>query len=121
MKKGLFSSRSFQLKLATMRLFQAAALALAVLLAMPAVAAEDRAVKTRVAPIYPDLARRMKVSGMVTVEATVDAEGKVNEAKTVAGNRLLAPAAEDAVLKWRFVPGSGTSKVSVIINFAMSQ
>jgi TonB family protein len=121
MKKDVFRSNPFQLKLAPVRLFQAAALALVVMLAMPAVAAEDRAVKTRVSPIYPDLARRMKVSGMVTVEATVDAEGKVNEAKTIAGNRLLAPAAEDAVLKWRFAPSSSTSKVNVSVNFSMGQ
>jgi TonB family protein len=121
MNKKLFSSNSFQLKLAAVRLFQAAALALVVMLAIPAGAADDRAVKTRVSPIYPDLARRMKISGMVTVEATVDAGGKVSEAKTIGGNRLLAPAAEDAVLKWRFVPGPGTSKVNVSVNFAMNQ
>jgi TonB family protein len=121
MKNGLFGSKLFQLKLAPVRLFHAAALALVVMMAMPARAADDRAVKTRVSPIYPDIARRMRVSGTVTVEATVDAEGKVSEAKTIAGNRLLAPAAEDAVLKWRFVSGSGTSKVDVFVNFAMSQ
>lgn len=118
MKKDQFSSNPFQLKPASKRLFQAAALALAVMLAMPAGAADARAVKTRVVPIYPDIARRMKVGGAVTVEATVDADGKVNEAKAIAGNRLLAPAAEDAVLKWRFVSGTGTSKVEVVINFA---
>jgi TonB family protein len=120
MKKDLFSSNPFQLKLTPMRLFQAAALALAVMLAMPAGAADARAVKSRVVPIYPDLAKRMKVGGAVTVEATVDADGKVNEAKAIAGNRLLAPAAEDAVLKWRFVPGPGISKVEVVLNFAVN-
>jgi hypothetical protein len=44
----------------------------------------------------------------------------VNEAKAIAGNRLLAPAAEDAVLKWRFVPGPGISKVEVVLNFAVN-
>jgi TonB family protein len=120
MKKDLFRSNPFQLKSAPMRLFQAAALALVVMLAMPAGAADARAVKSRVVPIYPDLAKRMKVGGAVTVEATVDADGKVNEAKAIAGNRLLAPAAEDAVLKWKFVPGSGTSKVEVVLNFAVN-
>lgn len=118
MMKDEFSSNAFQFKSAPMRLFQAAALALVVMLAMPAGAADARAVKSRVFPIYPDIARRMKVGGAVTVEATVDADGKVNEAKAIAGNRLLAPAAEDAVLKWKFVSGPGTSKVEVVINFA---
>lgn len=121
MKKNLSGMNTFQLRLAPVRLFQAAALALVVMLAIPAVAADDRPVKTRVSPIYPEVARRMKVSGMVTVEATVDAAGKVEGAKTIAGNRLLAPAAEDAVLKWKFEPGSSTSKVNVYVNFAMAQ
>lgn len=121
MMKDVFRSNPLQLKFAPMRLFQAAALALVVMMALPARAVDERAVKSRVAPIYPDVARRMKVSGMVTVEATVDAEGNVNGAKTIAGNRLLAPAAEDAVLKWRFQPSSGTSKVNVYVTFSMAQ
>ena len=79
--------------------------------------ADERAVKTRVAPIYPELAKRMKISGMVTVQVTVDSEGKVTDAKATNGNRLLAGAAEDAVRKWKFAPGDGTSVVSVEINF----
>ena len=35
-------------------------------------AAEERAVKSRVAPVYPELAKRMKIMGVVKVEATVD-------------------------------------------------
>jgi TonB family protein len=101
------------------KLLQAAVLALVVTSAMLARAADDRAVKARVAPIYPEIARRMKVSGTVNIQATVDADGKVNDAKTVGGNRLLAPAAEDAVRKWSFASGSGTSKVNVEVNFTL--
>jgi TonB family protein len=113
-----FSEKSpFSLRQAAVKLLQAAVLALIVTSAMLARAAEDRAVKVRVAPIYPEIARRMKIYGTVNVEATVDANGKVSDAKAIGGNRLLAPAAEDAVRKWSFVPGSGTSKVNVDINF----
>ena len=88
---------------------------------MHARAADDRTVKVRVAPIYPEVARRMKIAGAVNIQATVDAGGKVSDVKTVAGNRLLAPAAEDAVRKWSFEPGSGTSKVNVEVNFELNQ
>jgi TonB family protein len=104
-----------------MRLFQAAALALLVTMALPARAADDRAIKSRVSPVYPELARRMKISGAVILEATVDPEGKVKEVKTINGNRLLATAAEDAVRQWKFAPGPGESTVSVKINFAANQ
>jgi TonB family protein len=79
--------------------------------------AEERAIKARVAPVYPELAKRMKISGTVNVQVTVDAEGKVTDAKATNGNRLLAGAAEDAVRKWKFAPGDGISVVNVEINF----
>src|SRR5271157_4674546 len=94
-----------------MRLLQATALALVLALAMPARAADVRAVKSRVPPVYPEIAKRMKIDGSVKVEVTVDADGKVSDVKTVSGNRVLSSAAEDAVRKWRFEPGPGQSTV----------
>jgi len=102
-------------------LFRAAALALLLAMAIPARAADERGVKSRVAPVYPEIARRMRISGVVTVQATVDPDGKVTDAKAVSGNRALSPAAEDAVRKWRFVPADATSTVTVEITFALSQ
>lgn len=104
---------------AAKRLLSVAALALVVVLAMPASAAESRAVKSRVSPVYPEIAKRMKISGAVTIEATVDAEGKVTAVKTVNGNRMLSPAAEDAVKKWKFESGASESTVSVELNFSL--
>jgi TonB family protein len=121
MTRDSIEKSRFGLKKVLVRLFQAAALALVVSFAMPAKAADDRAVKTRVAPIYPEIARRMKIGGAVMIEATVDADGKVSSAKTIGGNRILAPAAEDAVRKWKFASGAGTAKVNVEVNFALGQ
>ena len=104
---------------AGIRLAQAAALALAVTIALPARAADDRPVKSRVAPVYPELAKRMRISGVVKVEATVDADGKVTAVKTLAGNHALSPAAEEAVIRWKFVPGPAVSTVDVDVNFSM--
>ncbi len=102
---------------AGMRLFQAAALALVVSMAMPGMAADERAIKSRVAPVYPEIAKRMKITGVVKIEATVDPGGKVTDVKTLSGNRMLSPAAEDAVRKWRFAPAAAQSTVPVDINF----
>ena len=76
--------------------------------------------KTKVPPVYPELAKRMKITGVVKVEATVDADGKVTAVKIVSGNSSLQNAAEDAVRKWKFVAGDGTDTVSVDVNFAMA-
>jgi TonB family protein len=104
------------------KLFQAAALALLVSLALPVPtrAADDRAVKSRVAPVYPELAKRLKVGGSIKIEATVDPDGKVVDTKTVSGNHILSTAAEEAVRKWKFVPATAQSTVEVTVNFAIA-
>ena len=102
-----------------LRFFQIAALAAIFTMALP-MRADDRGVKSKVAPIYPDIARRMHVEGTVSVMATVDASGNVTAAKAVSGNGLLVLAAEDAVRKWKFEAGSGESKVKVDVDFNFS-
>jgi len=102
------------------RIFQAAILALMIALAIPARAADERAVKSRVAPMYPEIAKRMKIGGVVKVEATVDPDGKVSDVKTLSGNHLLQSAAEDAVRKWKFAPGPAASVVDIDLNFALA-
>lgn len=98
------------------RLILAGALALA--LTMPS-SAEERAVKQRVPPTYPEIAKRMRIEGVIKMSVTVDAEGKVLDVKTISGNRTLSIAAEDAVRKWKFEAGAGVSTVEVSMNFAL--
>ena len=62
----------------------------------------SRRVITRVEPVYPDLARRMKISGIVKVQLTIAANGTVKETAVIGGHPLLANAVIDAVRKWRF-------------------
>lgn len=100
--------------------FTLGAFALLAAMALP-LHAEERSVRSRVAPVYPEIAKRMRIGGAVKVQATVDADGRVTEVKTVNGNRMLAPAAEDAVRKWKFTPGSGSATVDVEVNFALGQ
>lgn len=102
-------------------LLQGAALALIVAMALPVRAADDRVVKSRVSPVYPEIAKRMRIAGAVKLEARVDAQGKVTEVKTISGNHMLAVAAEDAVRQWKFVPADSDSSVDVEVNFAAGQ
>jgi len=95
-------------------------LLVAFLWAMPSFAA-SRTVVARANPVYPEIAKRMKISGAVKVSATVDASGKVTAVKTVEGNRMLASAAEEAVRKWKFEGGAGETTETVTLNFAMAQ
>ena len=105
---------------AAVRLLKAAALSLILVMAIPARAADEREIKSRVAPVYPELAKRMKITGAVRVEATVDSEGKVTEVKAVGGNQMLSPAAEAAVRQWKFAPGAGVTTVQVELKFNLA-
>lgn len=79
-----------------------------VLLPLPARAQQQdeltRKVKTKVAPVYPELARRMSISGVVKVQVVVAQNGTVKSAKIVGGHPLLVNAATDAIKKWKFEP-----------------
>jgi periplasmic protein TonB len=71
-------------------------------------------------PVYPEAAKRMRTSGMVTVEVILDETGKVVSATATSGPTILRQAAIDAALKARFSPTklSGQPvKVSGTINY----
>jgi TonB family protein len=60
----------------------------------------------KVQPVYPAEAKRMHVQGSVVIDATVTAQGQVDELKLVSGDPMLAPAAMDAVRRWKYTPYS---------------
>lgn len=78
----------------------------------PTASAQDaleRKVKSKVTPIYPEIARKMNLAGVVKLEVTVAANGSVKDTKVIGGNPILVNAAADAVKKWRFEPGNDES------------
>jgi len=74
-----------------------------------------RRAKTKVQPLYPELARKMNIAGTVKIEIVVAPNGTVKEARVVGGHPVLASAALDAAKKWRFEPAAGES--SGVIDF----
>jgi TonB family protein len=68
-----------------------------------------RRAKNKVQPFYPDLARKMNISGTVKIEVIVAPNGTVKEARVVGGHPVLASAALDAAKKWRFEPAPAES------------
>ncbi len=84
---------------------------------LPASAQEEitRKVKTKTAPVYPDIAKRMSIGGTVKVMVIVAPNGAVKSTKLVGGHPLLANAALDAVKKWRFEPAA--EETSGIVEF----
>lgn len=57
-------------------------------------------------PEYPPLARQTRVWGTVVVDAVIDEQGNVVQARAISGHPLLIPAALKAVLQWKYAPTS---------------
>ena len=57
-----------------------------------------------VRPVYPPEALANKVAGVVIVQATIDGEGKVRDARMLKSIPLLDAAAVEAVRQWEFTP-----------------
>ena len=76
-----------------------------------------RKVVNRVTPLYPDLARRIQISGTVRVEATVAPTGKVASTQVIGGSPVLAKAAVDAIEKWKWAVGPVETKELIELNF----
>jgi len=57
-----------------------------------------------VKPVYPAIAKNAGVTGVVIIEATVGADGKVIDAKVLRSVPLLDQAALDAVRQWEYSP-----------------
>ena len=62
-------------------------------------------VKTRhVDPIYPQMAILARVQGVVIIEATIGADGRLIDARVLRSEPLLKDAALEAVRQWQFTP-----------------
>jgi protein TonB len=86
-----------------------------------AFAGEDgRKVKTKVTPIYPEMAKRMNISGAVRLEIVVGQNGSVKSVKALGGHPLLVDAAMNAVKQWKYESGDESTQV-VEIRFTQAQ
>lgn len=62
----------------------------------------SRKPKIKVAPVYPDIARRMGIAGTVRLAVVVAPNGSVKSSKAVGGHPVLVNAAVDAMKHWKF-------------------
>ena len=58
----------------------------------------------RVEPVYPVIARTMRLSGIVRLRAVIATDGSVQHLEVLSGNEILSRAARQAVEQWRYRP-----------------
>jgi TonB family protein len=88
-----------------------------------AVAQEElnRKVKVKVAPAYPELARRINLRGTVKLLVVVLPNGNVKDTKVMGGNPILVNAAIEALKKWKFETSPEESAGTVEFKFEPSE
>jgi TonB family protein len=77
----------------------------------------DRKVKSKVPPAYPEIARKMGLTGIVRLQLVVATNGSVKETKVIGGHPILVTAAVDAVKKWKYESASVESTGTVEFKF----
>jgi protein TonB len=55
-------------------------------------------------PIYPAMAKQIRMEGSVNIQILVDEQGKVVSAQVMSGSPMLSPAAREAAMRARFTP-----------------
>jgi TonB family protein len=83
----------------------------------PASSASHRTIVTRIPPVYPELARRMRLTGTVTLRVVIQPNGTVSETHIESGHPILGAAAQDAVARWRFSTGPDPTTMHIDVIF----
>jgi TonB family protein len=80
----------------------------------------QRKVKSKVTPVYPELARRMNIAGKVKIEVTISPDGRVKSSRAIGGHPLLVQACQEALKEWKFVTGPEESTQTIEFDFGGS-
>ena len=91
--------------------------ALMIFASLTSFAQEARKILSNPQPVYPELARRMSLEGVVKVELVVGADGEVKESKVLGGHPILVDAALKALRNWRYERTHTESKIQVEFKF----
>ncbi len=72
---------------------------------------------------YPGYAWERKIGGIVIVEATLDADGNVSDARILSGPAELRKTALQSILEWHFVaaPAGSTRQISIDFQWEQAQ
>ena len=77
----------------------------------------NRTIKTSVKPVYPEVARRMNISGTVKLQVLVSPDGSVKSIKPLGGHPLLIDSAVNAVKEWKYEKAGDETTIVVSIVF----
>lgn len=80
-------------------------------------AQESRKVLSNPVPAYPEVARRMHLTGTVKVQVVIGADGRIKEKNFIGGHPVLVSAVDDTLKNWKYAPASGETSTQLEFNF----
>ena len=80
-------------------------------------AQEGRKALSNPVPVYPDVAKRMHLSGTVKVQVVIGADGRIKEKNFIGGHPVLVNAVEETLKNWKYAPASGETTTQLEFNF----
>src|SRR6266436_6978092 len=98
----------------------AARTVLAMTLILPALslpAQETRKAISNPVPVYPEVAKRLHLVGVVKMIVVVAPDGRIKETRVIGGHPLLVSSVEETLKYWKYAPASTESTVQLEFNF----
>jgi len=68
-------------------------------------------------PDYPEIARRMHITGTVKMEIVIAADGTITSMKVLGGHPLLVDAVQKALKKWKYAPAGSETIMQLDFKF----
>ena len=84
-------------------------------------ASGERVLLKTATPVYPELAKKMRVYGSIRLGITILPSGEVGAIVLQSGHPLLVGAAEEAVKKWKYASAPETTTTSVVVRFDLPE
>ncbi len=100
------------------RILGGALVAMALSLGVANLRAQDsRKVLSNPVPVYPDVAKRMRLTGTVKVQIVIGTDGRIKEKNFIGGHPVLVSAVEETLKNWKYAPASGETTTQLEFNF----
>jgi outer membrane biosynthesis protein TonB len=80
-------------------------------------AQEGRKLISHPTPVYPEMARKFALTGVVKVQVVIAADGHIKEMKFIGGHPILVATVEETLKSWKYAPASGDSTDLLEFNF----
>jgi TonB family protein len=93
-------------------------LAVALLLATVNLPAQEtRKLISSPAPAYPEMARKLRLIGVVKLQVVIAPDGKITSTKVIGGHPLLVNSVEETLKNWKYAPASTETTTQLEFNF----